>query len=99
MDEGQVGQTTADGKAGSQGGQTWSGKSGADPVLTNLTSLSVASTDTQSGKGMDEGLTSMGDPAQAATPLPASLPLFAAGIGGLALLGWRRKRKGRAALP
>jgi hypothetical protein len=47
---------------------------------------------------MDEGLTSMGDPAQAATPLPASLPLFAAGIGGLALLGWRRKRKGRAAL-
>ena len=28
-----------------------------------------------------------------ATPLPASLPLFATGLGGLALLRWRRKRK------
>jgi hypothetical protein len=31
-----------------------------------------------------------------ATPLPAALPLFATGIGGLGLLGWRRKRKARA---
>lgn len=28
-----------------------------------------------------------------ATPLPAALPLFASGLGGLGLLGWRRKRK------
>jgi hypothetical protein len=28
-----------------------------------------------------------------ATPLPAALPLFATVIGGLGLLGWRRKRK------
>jgi len=27
------------------------------------------------------------------TPLPASLPLFASGLGALGLLGWRRKRK------
>ena len=27
------------------------------------------------------------------TPLPAALPLFATGLGGLRLLGWRRKRK------
>ena len=27
------------------------------------------------------------------TPLPASLPLFATGVGGMALLAWRRKRK------
>jgi hypothetical protein len=27
------------------------------------------------------------------TPLPAALPLFVTGIGGLGLLGWRRKRK------
>ena len=27
------------------------------------------------------------------TPIPASLPLFATGIGALGLLGWRRKRK------
>ena len=33
-----------------------------------------------------------------AVPLPAALPLFATGIGGLGLLGWRRKRKGAAAL-
>ena len=31
-----------------------------------------------------------------ATPLPTALPLFATGIGGLGLLGWRRKRKAQA---
>jgi hypothetical protein len=30
---------------------------------------------------------------EVATPLPAALPLFATGLGGLGLLGWRRKRK------
>ena len=30
------------------------------------------------------------------TPLPASLPLFATGLGALGLLGWRRKRKNAA---
>jgi hypothetical protein len=34
----------------------------------------------------------------AATPLPAALPLFATGLGALGLLGWRRKRKGAAAV-
>jgi hypothetical protein len=29
-------------------------------------------------------------------PLPAALPLFATGLGGLGLLGWRRKRKAGA---
>ena len=28
-----------------------------------------------------------------ATPLPATLPLFASGLGALGLLGWRRKQK------
>jgi len=27
------------------------------------------------------------------TPLPATLPLFATGLGAFGLLGWRRKRK------
>ena len=27
-----------------------------------------------------------------ATPLPAALPLFASALGGLGLLGWRRKK-------
>jgi hypothetical protein len=30
------------------------------------------------------------------TPLPAAFSLFATGIGGLGLLGWRRKRKAQA---
>ena len=33
------------------------------------------------------------DPVNAVVPLPAALPLFATGLGALALLGWRRKRK------
>jgi hypothetical protein len=32
-----------------------------------------------------------------ATPLPATLPLFATGIGAMGLIGWRRKRKAQAA--
>jgi hypothetical protein len=32
------------------------------------------------------------------TPLPAALPLFATGLGVMGLLGWRRKRKGAAAI-
>jgi hypothetical protein len=34
-----------------------------------------------------------GMPFPAATPLPAALPLYATGLGALALLRWRRKRK------
>ncbi len=30
------------------------------------------------------------------TPVPAALPLFATALGGLGLVGWRRKRKARA---
>jgi hypothetical protein len=37
--------------------------------------------------------------ATTATPLPAALPLFATGIGGLGLLAWRRKRKPQIAAP
>jgi len=31
------------------------------------------------------------------TPLPAALPLFASGVGGLGFIGWWRKRRGRPA--
>jgi hypothetical protein len=37
-------------------------------------------------------------PASPATPLPATLPLFATGLGALGLLGWFRKRKARVSL-
>jgi hypothetical protein len=37
------------------------------------------------------------DPPLAQTPLPATLPLFATGLGALGLLGWRRKKKAQAA--
>jgi hypothetical protein len=35
-------------------------------------------------------------PLPVATPLPAALPLFATGLSGLGLLGWRRKRRKRS---
>jgi hypothetical protein len=31
------------------------------------------------------------------TPIPAALPLFASGLGALGVVGWRRKRKAKAA--
>lgn len=34
-----------------------------------------------------------GNQAVAATPLPAALPLFISGLGGMGLFGWWRKRK------
>jgi hypothetical protein len=43
-----------------------------------------------------DGLDNIDVELAAATPLPAALPLFASGLGGLGLLGWRRKGKARA---
>jgi hypothetical protein len=38
------------------------------------------------------------NPDLSATPLPATLPLFATGLGAMGLFGWRKKRKNAAAL-
>ncbi len=38
------------------------------------------------------------DPPVSQTPLPATLPFFAAGLGALGLLGWRKKRKAKRAV-
>ena len=58
--------------------------------LTQDNDLGFAQPDATSGAG------SFG--AQAiVTPLPGALPLFATGLVGLGLLGWRRRRKAQAA--
>jgi hypothetical protein len=40
----------------------------------------------------------IGNSPLSSTPLPATLPLFASGLGAMGLFGWRRKRKNAAAL-
>jgi hypothetical protein len=45
------------------------------------------------GHSLQSGTYSASAPSVSATPLPAALPLFATGLGALALLRWRRKRK------
>jgi hypothetical protein len=46
--------------------------------------------------GLTNVITASFDVNSTATPLPAALPLFATGLGGLGLLGRRRKRKAQA---
>jgi hypothetical protein len=47
------------------------------------------------GTGLGLGLSNQSNSisVETTTPLPAALPLFASGLAGLGLLGWRRKRK------
>jgi hypothetical protein len=75
------------------------GVSNTSPAITCCT----FQIDTFFGTGLsnfDEGVitnsTNLAFTAVAETPLPAALPLFATGIGGLGLLGWRRKKKAAA---
>lgn len=67
------------------GGNTWAD---AAAVLTANTDGWEAA-DNMAGTPQDLGYYS-------ATPLPAALPLFFTGLGGLGLLGWRRKRQAQA---
>ncbi len=48
------------------------------------------------GFGTNDTLSTFQIDVAAATPLPATLPLFASGLGGLGLLGWRRKKRTQA---
>jgi hypothetical protein len=58
---------------------------------TSLTVLYAAS-----GSGTGSVGLSLDDFFFTPVPLPAALPLFASGLAGLGLLGWRRKRKAAA---
>ena len=68
-----------------------------DPGLLPCTTTQLAAdqaANNHSGLAADE--VDFFTPGGATTPLPAALPLFATGLGGLGLLGWRRKRKATA---
>ena len=73
---------------------------GVDLVLTNLFCSDLPNNPCSNvsseweGSGTHPGLTVTYD--YSPVPLPAALPLFATGLGGLGLLGWRRKRKAQA---
>jgi hypothetical protein len=60
----------------------------------DLTTASIPNSVTFSF-GTTEGANNV--PGVSTVPVPAALPLFATGLGALGLLGWRRKRKARAA--
>jgi hypothetical protein len=83
-------------------GQTLSGFLVQDTSLTAITSVqwtvwAEGGTYTGSDNINPNNPTNPGFTGTATTPLPAALPLFATGLGGLGLLGWRRKRKLTAA--
>lgn len=66
----------------------------------------LAFLETTSGKGKNESTSYIAtansgtifEDTPAPTPLPATLPLLATGLGAMVLLGWRRKRNIRAAV-
>lgn len=88
---------------------TWTGAVKAPTVTFTLTALngfdwtsaaSVLMATTGYGAAYGQGFDAVTAAQYAgfisATPLPATLPLFASGFGALGLLGWRRKRKAQA---
>jgi hypothetical protein len=78
---------------GSKFSITFSGTDVANSTLGNGV-LMFGGVDTT--KGLFGDATPVGGPDTPATPIPGALPLFVSGLGGLGLLGWRRKRKAQA---
>jgi hypothetical protein len=73
------------------------GSTSPDPIVVGANSYECYSYGCPPGgtDGVDTRYFTGGS-AVAATPVPAALPLFASGIGGLGFIAWRRKRKARA---
>ena len=66
------------------------GQQNSDPTMSEI--YGTTTTNGQVVMAFNNGLvTNFG-----ITPVRAALPLFATGLGGLGLLGWRRKRKAQA---
>jgi hypothetical protein len=64
--------------------------------FSNVTSIRIYNITDPGGLGWDNFSFTAGE-VSAATPLPAALPLFVTGLGGLGLLHWRRKKKAAVA--
>jgi hypothetical protein len=65
---------------------------------SDLTSSLGPTTFLSASNGFSPGTWSVSDPPPFATPVPAALPLFASGLGGVGLFGWlRKRRRGRSA--
>lgn len=62
----------------------------------NYCTLPNCGEETYAGQGYTPGVWSAN--AVGATPIPAALPFFATGLGGLGFLGWRKTRKAAAAI-
>lgn len=63
-------------------------------IMANITGLAIEA-DWQTGSDL-VGLDSVAFSGTAVTPIPAALPLFASALGGLGLVGWKRRKNTQA---
>jgi hypothetical protein len=65
----------------------------ASIISCTLSSIAETGASQSVTTGVSDLTVSFSSEVEAVVPLPATLPLFATGLGALGLLGWRRKRK------